>query len=193
MAVEGPIVGSEFADADLPGGSTEYGGEPPYPNTQGAPPQFQPFMAGATFMPETSVDVRFEYHPGERVQDACAADGAPGERVKIHAGYWTKVISWDYERLNDWPLCPHPDTGDPNDVLIYASVQPAKPQDGPSQRVFRVTGEYHYRLLRPLADWGPFPTARSPETTASQHDNMMPAVAFEYGALFGAGSFKSQQ
>lgn len=191
MAEEGPYVGTEFPENDLPAGVEDYGGEPPYPDEPSSPGQFADFMAGATFMPESSVDVRFEFWPGDRVQDIAGPDGTPGERVKLHAGYWTKVISWDYERLNDWPLCPHPDTGSDNDVLLYATIQPAKPQNGPNGlRVFRVSGEYTYRLLRPLTDWGPFATAKSPEALATVYDNAMPAVAFERGALFGVGSFK---
>ncbi len=69
-------------------------------------------------------------------------------------------------------------------MLIYARVQPAKPAEGlKGARVYRVSGRYEYRLLKPLFEWGPFPTAVSPESTAQPADNTLPTSAFKTGVL----------
>jgi hypothetical protein len=150
-------------------------------------------QATDTWYPQNTFDIRYELVTGDTVMRPMGPDGLPGERVKLSSGAWSATIQWSYERANDWPECPHPDIGDPNYVLIYASITPAKPQEGiGAHRAFRVSGIYIYQLLKPLADFGPFPTATSPESKAQIGDNTLPTLSFVRGALAGVGLYRTQ-
>lgn len=144
-------------------------------------------QASEAWYPENTVDLRYDYYPGVAVQvDAGQGDplaGRPsnsGRPVKKHEGFWTKVVEWTFERLNDWPLCPHPLSGNADEVLIECAIVPAKPLELPGGgRAYRVSGRYVYHLLSGFTGCGPFPTATSEESTASQSDNTAPQVIFD--------------
>lgn len=133
--------------------------------------------------PETTIDVKYVLYPGVRVQRPASQTGA-GETVVLHAPFWNKIVQFSYEKIGSWPTVPHWDTGNPNEVLVRAEVTPAKPAEGGNLRVFRVSGLYVYELLQPPgADAGPFPTAVSPESTATQVENTMQSSFFDRNAL----------
>lgn len=164
-----------------------------------APPEAQPpgpgikaSEGGAACHRQVLYDVRYLFVPGHTVLTPAEADGAAGQVVKLHAGYWVKEVVWTMERANAWPVVPHPDTRDPNEVLLPGTmVQPADPLEGPGgSRIYRVSGTYRYRLLAPpfsVGNWGPFPTAVGGHTTATQSDNTLPVEAFDRNALAGTG------
>lgn len=131
----------------------------------------------------------YEYESGLRVQTPMGKESADGDVVRVHSARYTKVIEWSYNRWNAWPEVPHPDTGDPNLVLLRAEVQPQKPIQGPNgTRLFKIVGRYEYAFIKPpftIDNPGPLATATSPESTAQPVDNTAPIVVFKRGVLRG--------
>jgi hypothetical protein len=182
---------------DTPPGELQEGFDdfqaPNFPPNNYADDLLADVQATDTWYPQNTFDVQYELVTGNAVMRPMGPDGLPGERVKLQSEGWTCTIQWSQERANDWPDCPHPDIGDPNYVLIYAKITPAKPLEGIGrQRAFRVSGLYIYHLLKPLTDIGPFPTAASPESKADINENTMPALSFKRGMLAGVGLYRTQ-
>jgi hypothetical protein len=142
-------------------------------------------QAGLAPYTQPLYEVRYEYFPGIAVMQPMNADG-PGEVVRLHSPGWTAVLEFSVERENLAPEVPHPDVGDPNWVLTYASVQPAAPLDGPDgQRAWRLSGRYVYSLLNGLqgagsglSAWGPFPSTTHPASKATSEENTVPPSSF---------------
>lgn len=121
------------------------------------------------FYPETTMDVRYDIHPGVAVQPLAQSPDAEGntcEKVQLTAAYMTKTLSFTMERLGEKPVIPDWNDPDPNLVLTYVSVTDAVPLDGPNGIVvWRVSGTYVWRLLKPLDPNTPWPVGTSPAST----------------------------
>lgn len=182
LALEEPVANADaqFAPGTVAGNSTG---------------NLADVQATPTWYPENTVDVRFDGDLGVDVQFGCApgdplngTPSVPGRVVKIHTGKVTKVIEWTFERLNTWPVCPHPETGNPNEVLTHWTIVPAKPLEQPDgERVFRISGRYEYVLIRGLAGGLTLPTATSPESNAAMADNTVPQILFDRSLLASVG------
>jgi hypothetical protein len=159
-------------------------------DTPDVPPSGEPSpdQDGGAFYPETTVDVRYDFDSGDVVSPVAGPAGTPANQVKLHGGGWSKVISWSFERQGEWPTCPHPSGGTDggNAVFQHGTVVPAKPLAGPDGlRVYRVSGVYTYKLLVPLTEWGPFPTAATPDEIVPAVLNVMPSFRFDATLLQG--------
>lgn len=84
------------------------------------------------------------------------------------------------DALSDtWPDCPDPNTNNPNEVCTYGTVVVATPLTGPDNiMVYRVSGQYVYRLLKGLPTFGPFPTTSDPSATFQPSQNLLPLSSF---------------
>ena len=136
------------------------------------------------YYPESAVDVRYEFHPGTAALAVAGPDGTPLDIIKLHAGYWTKVVDWSYQRNNLWPQCPSPFPLEEGLELIYASPVVAVPYDAmEGRRIFRVSGTYIYAIREPLEEFGPFESAGVPSSAFTQSENILPAENFIQGQL----------
>jgi hypothetical protein len=118
---------------------------------------------GTQFYNQWLMDTDYETDEGTR---SVPTDGNP-EIVKLHEPITTKIIKWTAERNGAWPVLPHWDTGNPNEVLRKKRITPANPLLGANQYIYRVTGLYIYDLRVPLGENDSMPAGHSPADLAT--------------------------
>lgn len=100
-----------------------------------------------------TVDTNYFYDPGIRVLpimgDPLDTNGPTSAAIRVHNGQTTKVVKWTGERLNNRVALPSTDTGDPNEVLVGATIIPANPYQDIDSVTWRVSGAYQYVCLKP--------------------------------------------
>ncbi len=132
---------------------------------------FSKEQIGPNYYPETTLDIQYEFVSGKLQIPTGNADTSDSEIVDLHNGYWVKVVEFDFEKRNSWPVCPGPDTGNPNETLIYQRITPKKPLQGPGGlKIYRVSGRYVYSLKGPISQTGPFSVATDPADTLKAGD-----------------------
>lgn len=105
--------------------------------------------------------------------------------VHLHKPYSTKVVSWEGERVGEWPSCPSTDTNSPNEILVRADVIGAAPKaiQG-SQFTHTVSGEYYYACGVPLVPGSTgFAFGVTPDTDLHVYAGILPETSFREGII----------
>jgi hypothetical protein len=126
-------------------------------------PIYADVQLGLTFYNQWAMDTSYETDMGTR---GVPTDGN-SEIVKLHEPYTKKTVKWTAERNGEWPVLPHWDTGNPNEVLRYRRIVPANPLLGANHYVYRVSGEYRYDLIVALGEKSDMPAGHSPADLAT--------------------------
>ncbi len=105
--------------------------------------------------------------------------------VRAHAEYTLKVVTWTVSRVTEWPVCPHWDTGNENEVLIRRTITPKTPELLRNEKAYRyeVSGEYVYMLMLPLGDDESYPAGTTPIVVTDSRTQVMTPLQFSRDLL----------
>ena len=127
-----------------PGGSLGIMGPPITPPPHGN-------VSEPGIITEYTIDTYYDWDYGLVKVPMAAPDGMAARIVKTHAQTGRKTVVWTTERDMGRPVCPHWDTGNPNEVLVFKRIIPANALFNVDGRpIWRITGMYIYELLLPL-------------------------------------------
>lgn len=131
---------------------------------------FSDEQAGQEPYPVYDVTARYELKTGLVQMPVAGPKGTPARIVRLTSPTTLKTISWVVQRVGERPRLPHPDTGDPNDVLLYMDVyfpNPVLQPDG-LRLSWLAQGVYVYACQLPLTEQNMLyvPTAATMRTTS---------------------------
>jgi hypothetical protein len=112
---------------------------------------------------EYAITPQLVWNYGLVAQPVAGPPGTPCKVVRLHAPFCTKVVTWVARRVGAKPVCPSPDTGSADEVLIGKSISPPAPGtlvDG--SQVWTVQGTYWYALQVPPSETDPLMAGATP-------------------------------
>ncbi len=130
-------------------------------------------QASPAFYPGYRIETMYLGETGILQAPVAGPFGTPAALLRKHGGFTQKVVVWEAWRYVEKPLLPHPDGGNPNEVLAKFLIMPGSAVllPGGQNYFYRCGGYYLYYLFAtPIVGTDDFYSGATPlfNTTAEQ-------------------------